>query len=150
MKHYLSIFLLGLCCFFNIHFAWSQVFSKAEQSVILPSQVMFENYTSIQLPADDTDGLLYNQFDRYNPYTYLQTIKDGSAGNYHILLQTDFFGKIYFLAYSNNLHRVFSRNDKPFFAFQNCIKKVNKIFFTLQNAEAAINCVLDRLNYCSE
>lgn len=149
MKQYLIAILAGLCCFFNTHFACSQVFSKAEQSVIFPSQIMFENYTAIPLPVA-ADGLMFNQFDRNNPYTYLQLIKDGSGGNYQVLFQTDFYGKIYLLAYSNNLHRVFGRNDKPFFAFQSCIKKVNKIFFTLQNAEAAINCILDRLNYCSE
>lgn len=150
MKLYINVFLLGLCCFFNIHFAWSQFFSKAEQSVILPSQVMFENYTIIQLPVVSADGLMFNQFDRNNPYTYLQLIKDGSGGNYQVLFQTDFFGKIYLLAYSNNLHRIFGRNDKPLLAFKSCIKHVNKIFFTLQNTEAAINCILERLNYCSE
>jgi hypothetical protein len=128
----------------------SQAFFKAQQSAIMPTQVLFENYTMLMLPEGNGKDLALNRFDNRNPYTFIQLIRDREGREYHILFQTDFFGKILLLAYSNNLHPVFNRKEKPFFALQHCINSLNSSLFSLENSASAINCILQRLNYCSE
>ena len=130
--------------------ATAQTFNKANQMSIFPSQVLIENYTIVPLSQDNPGPPPENLFDIKNPYTFLQVISDKNGREYHILYQTDFFGKILFLAYSNNLSPVFNNKEKPFFGWQLCIRKLNQSIFSLQNSDVAVNCMLERLNYCAE
>lgn len=127
----------------------AQTYFRGEQAIIQPLQVMIENYTAITLEkeiAADPNG---NRFDKSNVYTYLQIIHDDAGKDYHVLFQTNFPGKILFLAYSNNLSAIFNNREKPLNVFVNCIKQVNDHVSAIQNVDAAIKCIIDRLHYCS-
>lgn len=150
MKHYLKPVICSIFIFMNLTDTSGQAFTKSRQSVILPSQILPENYSMIQLPEEKGGDPSLNRYDNGNPYTYLQLITDRSGKIFHILFQTDFLGKITLLAYSNSLYGVFNNREKPIFRFHSCIKNINRYVFSVQNAEAAINCILERLNYCSE
>jgi uncharacterized protein YaaN involved in tellurite resistance len=73
-------------------------------------------------------------------------IFDKAGTVYHVLYQTNFTGKILYLAYSNELVQVFEKKQRLSPAFRNCISMVNNYWMASQNAEAAINCILNRLN----
>ncbi|MEO6668939.1 MAG: hypothetical protein ABIN36_05655 [Ferruginibacter sp.] len=128
----------------------AQNYFRGEQTVIQPLQVMIDNYTAINLVKDVANDPNANRFDKYNPYTFLQLIYDSYRKDYQVLFQTNFSGKILFLAYSNNLSAIFNNREKPFNVFANCIRDVNDHLSPVQNMEAAIKCIIDRLNYCSE
>lgn len=127
----------------------AQLYSRGEQTTILPSQVMIENYTAIVLGKEISAIPGGNRFDKSNLYTYLQLIHDDGGRDYQVLFQVSFQGKILFLAYSNNLAGIFNKADKPMNVFVNCIKTVNDHLSQIQNTEAAIRCIIERLNYCS-
>ncbi len=141
--------LCALAIFFSIN-AEAQHFTKLRHSLILPAQVLIEQYQLIDLPGEKNDAFSMSQFDEANPYTYIQVITDKSGKNYHILYQTDFFGKVNLLAYSQTLIFIFNKKEKPFFTFQACIKNLTRSVFATQQSETAIGCIIDRLNYCSE
>lgn len=128
----------------------SQQFSTSELSVIKTSQVIIENYTSVNLSKEIIDEATSNRFDVNNPYTYLQVIIDESGNRYHILFQTNFNGKILYLSYSNNLSALFNKKDKPMFLFTRCLKEINNAISSVQVTNTAIKCIVDRLNYCSD
>lgn len=130
--------------------AHSQYFTKAELFVISPGQVLPENYTTINLGAEVITDETANLFQSNNPETRLQVISDISGNRYHILLQTNFSGKITYLAISNNLEQAFNKREKPMFLFNQCIKQLNSYNSPQQNIEAAIQCVMKRLEYCSD
>ena len=127
----------------------AQNYFRGEQTVIQPLQVIIENYTVISLAKEITDEGNLNRFDKYNAYTYIQIIRNNLGNDCHILFQTSFSGKVLFLAYSNNLGGIFNNKDKPLNVFVNCIKHVNDHLSALQNVEAAVKCIVERLNYCS-
>ena len=127
----------------------AQNYFRGEQTVIQPLQVMVENYTTIPLAKEITDEANLNRFDKFNAYTYLQIIRNSQGNDYHILFQTSFSGKVLFLAYSNNTGAIFTNPQKPLNVFVNCVKHVNDHLSALQNVEAAVKCIVERLNYCS-
>lgn len=129
---------------------YAQQFTMGEQVVIKPSQVIIENYVSVKLSKEMIDDAMANKFDLTNPYTYLQVVNDPSGKRCHILFQTSFSGKILFLCYSNNVSGLFNKKNKPMNLFILCINRVNDHISPVQVTEAAIGCIIDRLNYCYE
>lgn len=128
----------------------AQHYSLAELSTIKPSRLVIENYCKIKLPIDDSNDPMMNQFDPDNPYTYLQLLMDGNGKTYHLILQTDFSGKVLLLCYSNILAEVFNRKDRPIYFFQKCLKGINEHLSSVQAMDHAIQCMVDRLNNCAE
>ena len=128
----------------------AQQFTIAEQSIIKPSQVIIDNYTPVDLSKQVIDNNMANKFDLTNPYTYLQIVRDEKSASYHILFQTSFEGKILFLSYSNNLSGLFNKKEKPMFLFIRCIKEINNHLSSTQMMDAAVKCIIERLNYCYE
>lgn len=145
-----KIFLILLFYMIVTGKLFAQQYNSAELSIIKPSQLIIENYTRINLANEVMDDAMVNRFDSNNPYTYLQLINDAAGNNYHIILQTNFMGKILFLCYSNNLSAVFNKKSKPMFLFQHCLKEINNHLSSVQVINAAIKCIVDRLNYCTE
>ena len=145
-----TTFIISLFCVFGSLQLFAQQYSTTELSIIKPSQVILENYTRVNLSNETIGDPMANIFDLHNPYTYLQMIIDAAGNRYHIILQTNFFGKILFLCYSNNLSAVFNKKDKPQFLFRHCLKEMNNHLSAVQVTNTAIKCVLDRLNYGSE
>ena len=91
-----------------------------------------------------------NQFDIKNTDTHLQVLIDNNGKKFHILLQTNFMGKVTFLSVSNNLAVIFNKKERPMFVFKNCIQDLNTYISPGQNIETALNCVIGRLEYCSK
>jgi hypothetical protein len=149
MSKLAAILFLSLACS-GSGSLMSQTFSYGELSLIKTQQVLIEQYTGIQIPKPGADEPMLNRFDNGNPYTYLQVVKDVKNNSYHILFQTSFMGKLLFLAFSNNLGNVFNRPDKPMFFFSRCMKEVQQYILSMQIADAALKCVLARLNYCTD
>lgn len=128
----------------------AQQFTIRELSTIKPSQVIIENYTIVNLSKEIIDNNMANRFDINNPYTYLQIVSDEKGNSYHILIQTSFEGKVLFLSYSNNLSALFNKTDKPMFLFTRCLKEINSQLSSPRIMDAAIKCIVTRLNYCYE
>ncbi|MEO6489544.1 MAG: hypothetical protein ABIO04_06360 [Ferruginibacter sp.] len=128
----------------------AQEFTRGELSLIKPAVVIISNYTPVSLPKDVIEDMLANQFDIKNPYTYLQVVLDPKGNSYHILFQTNFWGKILFLSYSNNISPLFNKQGKPMFLFSRCLKDINNHISAVQILEAVLNCMIGRLNYCSD
>ncbi len=139
-----------LTCLFIYSFnCYAQQYEAGEQGIIRTQQVLPESYTTINLVAGSSASPNLNRFDKDNPYTYLQVIRDQKDNAYQLLIQTDFNGKILFLGLSNNLAAVFNNNSKPMFLFARCMKEINRHVVSVQEMNTAINCIIDRLNYCS-
>lgn len=149
MKGYIISTIVFVFILTNAVAGYAQSFSRGEQTVIQPMQVLMENYTIISLRIENEHAADGNRFDRTNPYTYLQLLYDESGKGYQIIFQVSFSGKILLLAYSNNLSALFNKMDKPLNIFSNCIRTVNSHVSPVQNIDAAILCIIDRLNYCS-
>ncbi len=128
---------------------FAQNFSRGMNLVIEPAQVISDNYICIILQKEIDAEPFFNRFDKSNPYTYLQLIHDKNGKDSHILYQTNFSGSILFLAYSNNLSIYFNGRDKPLNVFMNCIRECNAHISAVQNAAAAISCIMQRLEFCS-
>lgn len=131
-------------------YSYAQQFTAGEQVLIRPSQVIIENYVIVKLSKEIIDEPNANRFEVSNPYTYLQTVLDAAGKRSHIVFQTNFFGKILFLSYSNNISGMFNKKGKPMNLFIRCLNKVNDHISPVQITEAVIGCIIDRLNYCYE
>ncbi len=147
MKKYLIALFVGMAMLGTVV---AQEFTKGRNMVIHPLQVLVEQFTPVAFPIEYQNSVASNQFDRANLYTYIQLITNSARMEYQVLYQTDFFGKILFLAYSNGLSAIFNKKEKPVFALQKCISEINHNLFSVQNSETAIDCIIDRLNYCSD
>lgn len=141
---------LLLFIFLNTSFSvYSQVFNKGHLSIIPTAQIIPENYFVIKLPAEMIGDPKANFFDINNTDTQLQILTDSKGKKYHILLQSNFIGRVTFLSISNNLAIIFNKKEKPMFEFMNCIQDLNTSISPTQNIEAALNCVIKRIEYCS-
>ncbi|MEP7164324.1 MAG: hypothetical protein ABI741_06505 [Ferruginibacter sp.] len=129
-------------------YLFAQQFSSNELVTIKPSQVIIENYSTINLSKEIIEDPMANRFDQGNPYTYLQIVTDAKLNRYHILFQTGFTGKILFLSYSNNLSALFNKKTKPMFLFTRCLKEINNHISSIEVMDAVVECILARLNYC--
>jgi hypothetical protein len=128
----------------------SQSFNKGHLSIVPTVQIIPENYFIIKLPPEMIADSKANYFDINNTDTHLQILTDNKGKKYHILLQTNFMGRVTFLSISNNLSAIFNKKEKPMFIFENCIQDLNTYISPGQNIEAALNCVIGRLEYCSK
>ena len=145
MKKTLLIFLL----LNSILTSFSQTFNKGHLSIISTTQIIPENYFVIKLPVEMIADPKANYFDINNADTHLQILTDNNGKKYHILLQANFMGRVTFLSISNNLALIFNKKEKPMFEFMNCIQDLNTSILPSQNIEAALNCVIKRVEYCS-
>ncbi len=141
----MAVFLIALCS----HLSYAQTFSKGNLSGISTGQIIQENYLTIRLNPEQVADPKANLFDISNADTHLQVLIDNSGRKYHILLQTNFAGRVTFLSVSNNLAALFNKKDKPMFIFDNCIQDLNTAILQKQNMETAIKCIIERLEYCS-
>lgn len=142
--------ILFLCIFLWTNKSIAQRFMKSQQSVVQATQILIDNYTTVPLCTEKQEAAYLNVFDQSNPYTYIQNLTDADEKIYQILFQTDFWGKLYLLAISNNLAEIFNLSGKPMFRFMSCIKEVNASDFPTEDIDKAVNCILERLNYCRE
>lgn len=133
-------------------FFWSgvnaQSFYKAEKITTTPSQLICDNYTSIELKGSKGEIITSNVIDKNNPYTFIQYLRDANGMIFQILYQTDFLGKHNVIAISNNMNELFRCNGKPSIGFDFCISKVNENDFPEKQIEEIINCILSRINSC--
>lgn len=128
---------------------YSQTFNKGYLSIVPTAQIIPENYFVIKLQAEMVDDPKANLFDINNADTHLQVLTDINGKKYHILLQVNFIGRVSFLSISNNLSVIFNKKEKPMFEFMNCIQDLNRSISPGKNIEAALNCVIKRVEYCS-
>ena len=134
---------------FNISlFSKAKTFNKGYLSIINTAQIIPENYFTIILQPEMVADPKVNLFDVNND-TRLQVLADNTGKKYHILLQTNFMGRVTFLSISNNLAVIFNKKEKPMFVFENCILDLNTSISQSQNIETALNCVIKRVEYCS-
>jgi hypothetical protein len=146
-----SIRLLPLIIFslFPFRDIAAQQFYRTGQISIDPAQVIIENYFQVSLPIAKTERSGRDQFDRRNPYTGIFMISDDKKKNYHILYQTDFLGRLSYLALSVNLLSVFNRKEKPMAPFNKCLMYDNEYFTSIQVTETMVKCILERLAFCA-
>lgn len=148
-RTYLPWILYFLCSFFIENIS-AQEFTVGELSLIKRDLIITGNYIPVLLSKAISDDPMINKFDINNPYTYAQMLRDTKGNSYHILIQTTFFGKILFLAYSNNLAGVINKTNKPAFMLLRCLKDINKPLSAIEVMNDAIRCLVGRLNYCAE
>lgn len=127
----------------------AQIFFRADKTSVDPRQVIAENYSVIRLPDAGNEEMKLNIFSRDNPYTWLQLIADDRQKVYHIIYQTSFTGRLLYLGISNNLLALFSKKEKPMFIFNDCLEKLRDEIMSEKIREGAIDCILERLLYCS-
>ena len=128
----------------------AQNFNKGYVSIVATAQVIPENYFLIKLNPEMIGDQHANVFDINNTDTHLQVLIDNTGKKYHILLQTNFMGKVTYLSISNNLVPIFNKKEKPMFMFENCIQDLNTSISQNQNIETALSCIVGRLEYCSK
>lgn len=127
----------------------AQEFRLGEMLIEKPDQVMAGNYTGVSLPIEDGTPNA-NRFNPLNPYTYIQMIYDSRNTLFQLLIQTDFYGRIIYLGYSNNLSFAFDKKRSTLHLFFQCIKQVNTQFGTLQKINSLLSCILRQLNYAGD
>jgi hypothetical protein len=139
-------FLSGMLSISN---AQAQIFFRSDNTSVDPRQVIAENYSVIRLPDAGNEETKLNIFNRDNPFTWLQFIADERQKTYHIIYQTSFTGRLLYLGISNNLLALFSKKEKPMFVFNDCLEKIRDELMSERIREKAIDCILERLAYCS-
>lgn len=143
-KIFLCLILLG-----GFLYSFSQTFNKGYLSIVPTAQIIPENYFVIKMPVELIADPKANIFEFNNADTHLQVLTDNAGKKYHILLQSNFMGRVTLLSISTNLSVIFNKKEKPMFEFMNCIQGLNTSISPNQNIEAALNCVIKRLEYCS-
>jgi hypothetical protein len=117
---------------------------------ISPSIIIMEEYTTLDLHENNHKFLLQKSFDYKNDATFILPLTDENSKVFHVLYQTDFSGKLIYLAVSNNLLKWFVCEEKPMFSFDLCIKKMDCTFFPEKCIDEVIECVMQRLRACYE
>jgi len=123
----------------------AQHFFILDESNADAKKIILENYTSIELKKS---GKSFS-FDKENLYTFLVTISDSQQNIYEILYQTDFFEQINFLAISSNMTKLFKCEPTNMISFFDCVSKSEENFLNFSIVRHIINCVIKRLNDCS-
>jgi len=124
----------------------AQEFRYGEMEIEKPEQVILSNFTGLSLPMEDGTPNA-NRYNPVNPYTYLQMILNERNNLYQLLIQTDFWGRIIYVGYSNNLAFAFDGRKRPLPVFYQCIKQVNTQFGTAQKIQRLLSCILGLLNH---
>jgi hypothetical protein len=148
MKPGIRKLLISSVLLFYSALSQSQVFNRGSFSIISTAQVIPESYSTIALQPELVADPKANLFDINNSDTHLQVLIDNAGKKYHILVQTNFMGRVTFLSISNNLTAIFNKKDKPALGFEDCIRDLNREISPRQNIDAAINCIIGRLEYC--
>lgn len=138
------LFLLIMAMNFN---AKSQIYSIGENSTVSPKLIAEDNFSIIKLSRAEIDGEKTNRFNIQNPYTYIQSINDDRKRVYQVLYQTNFTGRVLYLAVSKNLSDLINNKERGVLAFHSCVNGINEEFTSLKNQEVAINCILQQLNH---
>jgi len=128
-----------------MQYSFAQDFIKTNQLVTDPTAIIIKNYSPISLINEKH----FQDFDLKNKYTFIQKITDRNNTVYHILYQTDFFGKISFIALNTDLLEIFNCNKVELLSFYACNHKNSISNFSMEIIDNIINCILERLNYCT-
>ncbi len=137
--------LFTLMVSFHLQYSFAQHFIKTNQLVTDPTAIIIKNYSPISLINEK----YLPDFDSKNSYTFIQKITDQNNTVYHVLYQTDFFGTINFIALSNDLWQMFNCNKVGLLSFYSCNHKHSSSNFSMEIIDNVINCILERLNYCT-
>lgn len=141
----LSIFIL------NLFHTNAQNFNKIELLRIENKLILQENYSAIKLPDEIAKGEKWNNYNADNPDTFLEILQDEHHSRCHILIQTDFFGNVEYVAVSNGLNAIINKKEKPKFVFEHCLQDLNNGFSNQQeNILKIINCIVERLETCTQ
>jgi hypothetical protein len=140
MKTFLFIVLMIAI---GIH-ASAQYYYKTERYPIAPAQVLLDQYHPFSLNETPATSENLPSFDVQNPYTYLQVIADDNGKKYHLLMQSDFFGKLLYVAYSENMNGLFKKERGDVLRVSHCmIKKKQE---SAESMEAIVDCILETIN----
>ncbi len=140
MKHFITLlkfFLIG-------YSASAQFYYKAEQYHVAPSQVLLDQYRPLSWKDLQSTSADSPSFDPQNPYTYLQVIVDGNGKKYHLLMQTDFFGKALYVAWSENMNGLLNKEAGVFLRLAHCI--ATKKQEAAASLEGLVDCILETIN----
>ena len=150
MKHHFTPVFILFFLSLTISNSFAQGFFKGNSVNVNPSMVIIEEYTTIDLPENNHKFLLQKGFDYKNDATFILPITDENSKVFHVLYQTDFSGKLIYLAVSNNLLEWFLCEKKPMMSFDLCVKKMDCAFFPEKCIDEVIECVIQRLRACYE
>jgi len=148
MKHH---FISAIILFFlnlTVSNSNAQSIFKGVSVNISPSIIIMEEYSTIDLHENNHHLLLQKSFDYKNDATFILPVTDENSKVFHVLYQTDFSGKLIFLAVSNNLLKWFVCEEKPMYSFDLCVKKIDCAFFPVKCTDEVIECVMQRLRFC--
>ncbi len=124
--------------------ASAQFYYKTERYPIAPAQVLSDQYHALSLnetPAASEDLAF---FDARNPYTYIQVIAADNGKKYQLLMQSDFFGKLLYIAWSENMNGLFKKERGDLLRLSHCmIKKKQE---SADSMEAIVDCILETVN----
>jgi len=124
----------------------AQTYRLGPMWVEKPTLLLSTNFTGIPLPIED-GTMNANRFNFDNPYTYVQVIYDERNAVFQLIIQTDFFGRIVYAGYSNNLSFAFDQSKNPIHIFNQKLKQVNTQFGVVQKIHYLLQCILERINY---
>ena len=125
-------------------YASAQFYYKTERYHVEPAQVLMDQYHPLSLK--EVPAALENlpSFDIHNPYTYMQGIADDNGKKYHLLMQSDFFGKLLYVAWSENMNGLFKKERGDLLRLSHCIIKKKQEF--ADSIEGIVDCILETIN----
>ena len=140
---------IPICILLMMHFyTVKSQFQKLDLMRIDTKTILIENYNQFRLPPMTSKGADWNNYNPDNRETFLEILQDNHLKKAHILIQTDFFGNINYVALSNNINALLNKKDKPSFIFDHCIQEINNGFSNqMENIIILTNCIIDRLEY---
>ena len=122
----------------------AQQFSFGHEERISPLQLLPQNYLFISKENGDR---IQSKFNIQNTDTFLQLVYDEKGVTHHVLYQTEWNGKLSFLAISKELETFFyCKRSTAVFNF--CINKTKQFEFTEDINKSILDCVLKQLNSC--
>jgi len=124
----------------------AQNYRYGEMVIQKPEQIMVNNFTGMPLPVED-GTMNANRFNPQNPYTYIQMIYNEQNNLSQLLIQTDFYGRIVYVGFSNNLLMAFDKKNNSINIFTLCLRQVNTEFGTIGKMQHLLKCVLDQINH---
>lgn len=136
-------FLLLLTMATGFH-ASAQFYYKTERYPIAPAQVLLDQYQPLSLKETLSASEDLPFFDVRNSYTYIQVISDDNGKKYHLLLQSDFFGKIQYVACSQNMNGLFKKERGDLLRLSHCMEKKKQD--PTDSMETIVDCILETIN----
>ena len=140
------VFILLL---FNVNFNVFGQYIKLDLLRIDTKFILQENYSQLFLQDKGSNNGNLNKLDLNCADNFIEILQDPNHKRAHILIQTNFFGEIQYVAVSNNIFLAIDRKDKPKFIFNKCLSEVrNGVANAQENIDKIINCILNRLEDC--